>query len=106
MDNGFRKKGRRGMRSWKSLVMVAGAMGFVVAALGSEAAADSQTKPKTEQATDAEKKMTQPKPDTNPAEEAGKGTATQEQSGAAGHEGRHEGHEGSHSDEEKDEGSH
>jgi len=94
------------MRSWKSLVRVAVAMSFVVATLGIEVAADSNTKPKTEQATDAEKKMTQPKPAANPEEEVGKGTATQEQSGAARHEGHHEGHEGSHSDEEKDEGSH
>jgi hypothetical protein len=95
------------MRSWKSLVMVAGAMGFVVAALGSEAAADSHTKPKTEQATDAAKKMMPSKPDAKP-EETGMGTATQKQGEAAGHDGHHEGHEmeGSHADEEKEEGAH
>jgi len=92
------------MRSWKALVMMAVAMSFVVTALGIEVAADSHTKPKTEQTTEAAKKTTQPKADAK-SEEAGKGTATQQQSGTAGHEGSHEGHGGSH-DKEMDEGSH
>lgn len=92
------------MRSWKSLVIVAVSMSFVIAALGIEVAADSPTKPKTEQTTDTVKKTAQPKADAKSVE-AGKGTATPQRTGAAGHEGSHEGHEGSH-DEEMDEGSH
>ena len=73
--------------------MVVGILSFVVVALGSKAAADSHTKPKTEQATDVEKKM-MPKPDAKP--EMDMGTVTQKQ-------GEDAGHEGSHTDEEKNE---
>jgi hypothetical protein len=92
------------MKSWKSLVMVAVAMSFVMTALGIEVAADSHTKPQTEQTTEAAKKTTEPKTDAK-SEKTGKGTATQQQSGTAGHEGHHADHEGSHG-EEMDEGSH
>ena len=93
------------MRNWQLLMMVMVAMGFMVAALGSEATADSHTKPKTEQAADAEKKMMPSKSDATP-EETGMGTTTRKQGEAAGHEGHHGDHEGSQADEEKKEGSH
>ncbi len=92
------------MRSWKLLVMVAVSMSFVVAALGTEVAADSHTKPKTAQTPTDAKKTAQPKADAK-SEKAGKGTATQQQTGSTEYDGHHEGHEGSH-DEEMDEGSH
>jgi 5-methylcytosine-specific restriction protein A len=74
---------------------VAVAMDFVVATVESEATADSQTKPKTEQAT--ETGTMPPKAEAEPEEAA---------QGAASHEGSHADYEGSHAEEEIDEGSH
>jgi hypothetical protein len=72
-------------------------MGFVVATVGSEATADSHTKPKTEQATGTGKGAMPPKAEAKPEEAA---------QGAASHEGSHADHEGSHAEEDMDEGSH
>jgi hypothetical protein len=96
------------MRSWKSVMLVAGAIGFVVAAVGSEATADSQTKPKTEQATETGKGTMPPKAEAKP-EEAGQEAASHEAKPGCcpeGHEGSHTDHEGSHAEEDMDEGSH